>query len=200
MCSYRGLSNSELLSMIVSNRASEGLVKEFSNLYSIVDVEESELLQIEGIGIKRAQQIKAIIELARRIYEVDWNRNKIKIAAPGDVANILMNEMKFLCKEHFKVVLLNTKNQIIDIETVSIGTINASIVHPRETFSTAIKRSANAIIVVHNHPSGDSTPSNEDISITNRLVDAGNLIGIKVLDHIIIGMNRYTSFKEENLI
>lgn len=200
MCNYRSLSNSELLSMVISSKVSEGLIKEFSDLYSIVDVEENELLQIEGIGLKRAQQIKAILEIARRIYEVDWNRDKVKISGPSDVVDILMNEMKFLSKEHFKILLLNTKNQIIGIETVSIGSLNASIVHPREVFNLAIKKSANAIIAVHNHPSGDSTPSNEDINITNRLVDVGNLIGIKVLDHVVIGLNRYTSLKEENLI
>lgn len=175
-------------------------MKEFSNLYTIVDVEENHLVQVKGIGLKRAQQIKAIAELAKRLYEVDWSKDKIKITGPADIANVLMNEMKFLKKEHFKVVLLDTKNQIIDIETASIGTVNASLVHPREVFSGAIKKSANAVIIVHNHPSGNPQPSQEDISITKRLFEAGNIIGITLLDHVIIGMNKYTSLKEEGLL
>lgn len=203
MCNYKSLSNVELLSLAISNQGSqvsEGLIKEFSNLYSIVDAEENELLQIKGIGSKRAKQIKAIVELARRLYEVDWSKDKLKVTGPDDVANIMMGEMRFLDKEHFKVVILNTKNQIIDIDTVSIGTLNASIVHPRETFIVAIRKSANAIIVCHNHPSGDPTPSKEDLSITRRLIEVGDLMGIKVLDHIIIGMNKYTSLKDEGLM
>lgn len=111
-----------------------------------------------------------------------------------------MDDMKFLNKEHFRVILLNTKNQIISIEEISIGNLNSSIVHPREVFNIAIRRSANSIILVHNHPSGDSTPSTEDINITRRLIEAGNIIGIKVLDHIIIGDNNYTSLKQKNII
>ena len=111
-----------------------------------------------------------------------------------------MEEMRYLTKEHFKIAILDTKNQIISIENISIGNLNASIVHPREVFNIAIKRSANSIILVHNHPSGDPTPSTEDINITHRLIDAGNIIGIKVLDHIIIGDNKYISFKQKNII
>ena len=110
-----------------------------------------------------------------------------------------MDEMRFLNKEHFRIAILDT-NQIIAIENISIGTLNASIVHPRDVFNIAIKRNANSIILIHNHPSGDPQPSNEDINITHRLVEVGNLVGIKVLDHIIIGDNRYISFKEKNLI
>ncbi len=98
-------------------------------------------------------------------------------------------------------MILDTKNQIISIENISIGNLNASIVHPpREVFNIAIRKSANAVILVHNHPSGDPTPSTEDINITHRLIDAGNIIGIKVLDHIIIGDNKYISFKQRNII
>ena len=108
--------------------------------------------------------------------------------------------MKFLKKEYLKVLLLDTKNKVIEVETVSIGSLSSSIVHPREVFNTAIRKLAASIIVVHNHPSGDAKPSKEDISITKRLKESGEILGIKLLDHIIIGMNRYFSLKEEGLI
>ena len=111
-----------------------------------------------------------------------------------------MDDMRYLNKEYFRIAILDTKNQIQCIENISVGTLNASIVHPRDVFKIAIKRNANSIILIHNHPSGDTTPSNEDISITNRLIECGNLVGIKVLDHIIIGDNKFLSFKEKNLI
>src|SRR5690606_368061 len=113
---------------------------------------------------------------------------------------LIMEEMRYLKKEHFRIAILDTKNHIIAIEEISIGNLNSSIVHPREVFNIAIRRTANSIILIHNHPSGDPTPSREDINITNRLIEAGNIIGIKVLDHIIIGDNRYLSFRERNII
>ena len=111
-----------------------------------------------------------------------------------------MEEMKYFKKEHFRTLNLDTKNQIISIEEISIGNLNSSIVHPREVFNMAIKKSANSIILVHNHPSGDPTPSKEDIDVTYRLISAGDIIGIKVLDHIIIGYDRVISMKQLNLI
>ncbi|MDO9573706.1 MAG: DNA repair protein RadC, partial [Candidatus Contubernalis sp.] len=103
-------------------------------------------------------------------------------------------------KEYFKVILLNTKNQIISTELISIGSLNSSIVHPREIFSVAVKKVSAAVILVHNHPSGDPTPSREDIEVTKRIVQAGEIIGISVLDHMIIGEGRYYSFREGGLI
>ncbi|OPX92134.1 MAG: hypothetical protein A4E52_00136 [Pelotomaculum sp. PtaB.Bin013] len=111
-----------------------------------------------------------------------------------------MAEMRFLDREHFRVMLLNTKNQVLRIETVSIGTLSSSQVHPRELFKFAVKNSAAAIILVHNHPSGEPTPSREDIDITGRLADAGKIMGIEVLDHIIIGDGKFVSFKEKGLL
>jgi DNA repair protein RadC len=111
-----------------------------------------------------------------------------------------MAEMLGLQKEYFNTILLNTKNQILAIEEISVGSLNSSIVHPREVFNPAIKKSAGSIILVHNHPSGDPTPSREDIDVTARLIEAGKILGIHVLDHIIIGNNNYVSFKERGLL
>jgi len=126
--------------------------------------------------------------------------NNYKIKSPDDVSNLLMEEMRYLNKEMFNILLLNTKHDVIAIENISIGSLNASIVHPREVFNRAIKRSSSAIILAHNHPSGDPKPSGEDINITKRLIEAGTIIGINVLDHIIIGDGVYFSMKEQELI
>jgi DNA repair protein RadC len=119
------------------------------------------------------------------------------ITSPEDVISLMMDEMRYLTKEYFKVIMLNVKNKVIAIETISIGSLNTSIVHPREVFKAAIERSCSSIILVHNHPSGDPTPSREDIEVTKRLVEGGNILGIKVLDHVIIGDGRGISLKEK---
>jgi DNA repair protein RadC len=111
-----------------------------------------------------------------------------------------MEDMRYLKKEYFKIIILDTKNKVLDVCTISIGSLNSSIVHPREVFHEAVKKSAASILLVHNHPSGETQPSREDINITKRLIEAGELMGIKVLDHIIIGDGVYLSFKEENII
>jgi DNA repair protein RadC len=202
------LSNAELLAVIIRTGNREDTAIELSQrvlsidergLLFLQDASLEELMDIKGIGVCKAAQILAAVELGKRISSqtVDY---KVKIKGPQNIVNLLMEEMKCLKKEHFKCVYLDTKNQIICTEDVSIGNLNSSIVHPREVFKTAVKRSANSVILVHNHPSGDPTPSSEDINITNRLVESGYILGIKVLDHIIIGENRYISFKEKNII
>ena len=202
------LSNDELIAIIIrtGNRTDSAIdlgrrVLSLDNrgLSYLRDTTLEELMEVKGIGNCKAAQILAAIEIGKRL-SYDEAVPKLKITEPSTIANLYMDDMRYLQKEHFKILLLDTKNQIISTEEISIGTLNASIVHPRDVFKIAIKRNANAIILLHNHPSGDPTPSNEDINITNRLVDVGKLIGIKVLDHIIIGDNRYMSFKEKNLI
>lgn len=202
------LSNEELIAIIIRtgnkndsaiDLARKILSRDNRGLISLRDTTLQELMETKGVGECKGAQILAAIELGKRINYKDA-LNKVKINEPTTIANLFMDEMRYLQKEHFKVLLLDTKNQIIVTEEISVGTLNASIVHPRDVFKAAIKRNANSIILIHNHPSGDPTPSNEDINITNRLIDGGNLIGIKVLDHIIIGDNRYISFKEKNLI
>ncbi len=122
------------------------------------------------------------------------------VKSPADVAALLMPDMRYLRKEQFRLILLNTKNMLIEVKTVSEGSLTASIVHPREVFSIAVKRSCSAVLCVHNHPSGDPEPSREDIETTRRLVSVGEILGVKVLDHIIIGDGRYISLKERGLI
>jgi len=158
-----------------------------------------ELSKIKGIGLAKAVQIKAAVELGRRI-SAHCRRGDVVISSPEDVKKLLMEEMRFLDKEHFKVILLNVKNRVISVENISVGSLNSSIVHPREVFKPAIKRSSAAVILVHNHPSGDPTPSREDIEITRRLMEAGKILGIEVLDHIIFGNPNYLSFKEKGLL
>lgn len=201
------LSNAELIAVIIRTGQRQDTAIDLANRILSIDssgigflshASIEELKTVKGIGDCKAAQIQAAIELGKRI---STNRDeKTKVDSPKILVDLLMEKMRYLQKEHFKIAILDTKNQIISIERISIGNLNASIVHPREVFNIAIRRSANAIILVHNHPSGDPTPSKEDINITNRLIEAGSIIGIKVLDHIIIGDNRYVSFKEKKLI
>lgn len=170
-----------------------------SGLAYIADASIEELSKIKGIGLAKSVQIKAAVELGRRISSYT-QRDIITINTPKDVKNLVMEEMRFLEKEHFRVILLNIKNQLISIEDISVGSLNSSIVHPREVFKPAIKRSSASMILVHNHPSGDPTPSVEDIDITKRLIEAGKILGIEVLDHVIIGNGNYISIKEKGII
>ncbi|MBE6081254.1 MULTISPECIES: RadC family protein [Tissierellales] len=204
------LSNSELLAIIIRtghkddtamDLAQKILSMDQNGIGYLSDVKQEELTQIKGIGYCKAAQIVAAVELGKRISsQYNYNMEKIQVSSPEVLVNLLMEEMRYLKKEYFKIAILNTKNNIISIETISVGNLNSSIVHPREVFNLAIRKSANSIILIHNHPSGDPNPSPEDINITNRLIEAGNIVGITVLDHIIIGDNRYVSFKERSII
>ncbi|QGU00050.1 UPF0758 family protein [Candidatus Syntrophocurvum alkaliphilum] len=157
-----------------------------------------ELMNIKGIGLAKAVSIKASMELGRRIALTV--QEKIPIKSPEDVKNIVMEEMRYFDREHFRVMYLDRKGGLLFMQDVSIGGLHSSIVHPREVFKTAVKRSAASIILIHNHPSGDPTPSLEDINVTQRLIEAGKILGIEVLDHIIIGELKYNSLKEKGLI
>ncbi len=204
----QSLSNAELLAIILSTGTKEktaiDLARSILNmsndgLRSLTDCTIEELNQIKGVGLAKASQIIAAVELGKRIA-LTTKVNNYKIKGPEDVSNLLMEEMRYLNKEAFNILLLNTKHNVISVENISIGSLNASIVHPREVFNRAIKRSSSAIILAHNHPSGDPKPSGEDINITKRLIEAGNIIGINVLDHIIIGDGIYFSMKEQEMI
>ncbi|RKD33200.1 RadC family protein [Thermohalobacter berrensis] len=210
LCKYgpKVLSNAELLAIIIRTGNKNDTAIELSQkLLSIdkrglelfVDSSLEELTSVKGIGKCKAAQILAAVELGKRI-SCSSNKNRIKITSPLDVANLLMEEMKYLKKEFFKIIMLDVKNYIITIEDISIGSLSSSIVHPREVFKNAIKRSSSSIILIHNHPSGDPSPSKEDISITKRLVEGGKILGINVLDHIIIGNGKYISLKEKDII
>ena len=204
----KSLSNSELIAVIIrTGNKGDTAIQLAERIISLddrgigflSDATIEELTDVKGIGNCKAAQLLAAIELGKRISAYKKEDN-IRISGPNDITDLLMEEMRYLKKEYFKIAILDTKNQIITIENISIGNLNSSIVHPREVFNRAIKRSANSIILVHNRPSGDPTPSSEDINITNRLIEAGSILGIKVLDHIIIGDNKYISFKERNII
>lgn len=206
MCNYELLTDNELLKMVVMEKEGEtvveDLVSQFNNNLAdlLVGAAEEELLKIRGIGVKRVHQVKAINELAKRLYTRKYSNCSYKISMPSDVADLLIPEMRFLKKEHLIVVLLNTKNIVIQKETISIGSLNSSIVHPQQVFIPAIRKSAASIVIAHNHPSGDPQPSSEDINVTHRLKECGKLLGIDLLDHIIIGNNSYISLKEEGIL
>lgn len=200
------LSNAELLAILLRTGSSREsvfqlahkILSEMETLQNLYEISIEELTKIRGIGPAKAIQIKAAIELGKRIIK-QVSMDKIPVRSPGDVADYLMEDLKYLKQEHFIALLLDTKNQIVAKETISIGTLNSSLVHPREVFKPAIKKSVSAIIIVHNHPSGDPTPSREDIEVTKRLAKAGEILGIDVLDHVIIGDSKYTSLKDKGL-
>jgi len=200
------LSNSELLAILLRagtrNKSAVDLgrtiVNKFgNNINELSQVTIEELCSIDGIGESKASQIISAIELGKRIRQTTSLRG-LKITSPSDVVNFFNLELADSKVEKFAIVLLNTKNVVINWEIISIGSLNASIVHPREVFNRAIKRSAASIIAIHNHPSGAIEPSREDKAITKRLNESGQLVGIPLVDHIIIGKNQYYSFKEQN--
>ncbi len=172
----------------------------FPSLSELMNVTEQELTVIKGVGTVRAKQIIATLQLARKLNTPVSSHPHI-IRSPKDAADLLIPQMRYLQQEHFVVLFLNTKNHIIgQPETISIGSLNAAIVHPREVFRAAVKRSTASILCAHNHPSGDPTPSSEDIQLTARLVDAGSIMGVDVLDHIIVGGDMFRSLKEQGLM
>lgn len=172
----------------------------FGSLENIAKASLAELSQINGIGPAKAAQIKAAFELGNRLECVSNQSGKGKIKNPEDVLNLVKKRLKGLKKEYFLAISLDTRNHIIDIQTISIGSLNSSIVHPREVFKAAITACAASVIFIHNHPSGDPEPSEEDKKLTRRLVEAGDLLGIEVLDHIIFCDNTYLSMKASNMV
>jgi DNA repair protein RadC len=178
--------------------AVKGITQELQNNKHLLEFEIEELIGIKGVGSAKARQLMAAIEIGKRIINRP-KENRINVSSPKAVAALFMGDLRYKQKEYFQVLLLDTKNSIIAIEEVSVGTLNTTIVHNREVFNLAIRRHASSIICVHNHPSSVVQPSREDIDLTLRLVEAGKIIGIEVLDHIIIGGNDYLSFKEKSL-
>lgn len=188
----KSLSNTELLAILINTGRkgfssidiSNELLKSASNLNELKKSSINDLIQVKGIGLQKAITLKAAFELGERMGRRAEN-NRIKITQPSDVADYMIPTMKDLTQEHFVILLLNSKNVVIKETCVFKGTLNSSIVHPREIFSIAVRENANAIIAVHNHPSGDVTPSQEDIITTIRLKECGLILGIDLLDHII---------------
>lgn len=201
------LTNQELLAILIAtgnkNESSLSLaakiLKDLPSIRELRELTYEELTSIKGIGKVKAITILSFIELAIRMHTHSREEEKF-IRSPKDVSDILMEKVRFYNQEHFIVLFLTTKNMVIEEKTLFIGSLNSSIVHPREIFREAVKRSAAAFICVHNHPSGDPTPSKEDIDVTKRLKDCGDLIGVDFLDHIIIGDGKYISLKEMSYI
>ncbi|MFZ4450555.1 RadC family protein [Salibacterium aidingense] len=201
------LSNQELLAILLRTgtknesvlQLSQRVLYDFDGLLMLKEATMEELQKIKGIGLAKALELRAALELGRRIYTFQENE-KYVIRSPEDVSRYVMDDMRFLTQEHFVILCLNTKNQVIHRQTLFIGSLNSSIVHPRELFKEALRRSAASVICLHNHPSGDPAPSQEDIDVTKRLMEGGKILGIEVLDHIIIGDRKFTSLKEKGCI
>ena len=201
------LSNIELLAILIRTGSkqksainlAEEIVRKFPNLYTLRNITMDELMTIKGIGKAKAIQILAAIELGSRTSQYVLERG-MQIRSPSDCAEFITEEVKTLEQEHFIGIYLDTKNRILAKKTLFIGSLNRSLVHPREVFKEALKHGCASIILVHNHPSNDVTPSPQDISITKRLIEIGELIGIEILDHLIVGANNYLSMREVKYI
>lgn len=207
------LSNTELLAIIFGSgvkgesvlNLAQRLLKHFGSLSSVMNASYNELIGVKGIGKAKACQLIASFEVAKRsrIEDTMGEQNRVSTLSLSNsttATNVLRENIDDYEIEHFFVILLDIRNRLIRLEKVSKGTLTASLVHPRETFGIAIKNKAAKIIIAHNHPSGDSSPSDEDIKMTKRLKDAGVIIGINVVDHIIFTKNSFFSFKDEGLL
>ena len=202
------LSAQEVLALILGRgikgepvmATAQNLLSKFGNLKNIAAASVTELSEIKGIGPAKAAQIKAAFELSKRLENSPDENPKNKLQSPQDVIKSVRNKLKGKKKEHFLALSLDTRNHLINTQTVSIGSLDSSIVHPREVFKEAISCSAASVIFIHNHPSGDPEPSEDDTKLTKRLIEAGEILGIEVLDHIIVCDTDYLSMKARNLI
>jgi len=198
------LSNQELIAILLRTGTKQESVLHLANrvltyfeqLHELKTATIEEMTAVKGIGVAKGVQLLAAIELGRRLSQQQTD-GKFTVRSPKDAATYLMADMTSLKQENFVVLFMNVKNQVLHRQTIFIGSLNASIVHPREIFREAVKRSAASIICAHNHPSGNPAPSPEDIEVTKRLQDAGQIMGIELLDHVIIGDHQFISLKEK---
>ena len=203
------LSNTELLAVLLRTGVKDDSVLHVAEkvlalykergLSAITQMSAQELSSIKGVGMAKAATILAAVELGRRLA-LKAAEQRTVVHGPADAAGYAMPRFRFERKEHFAVLLLNAKNHILALKTISVGTLTSSIAHPREVFQAAIEQAAAAVILVHNHPSGDPTPSAEDLALTRRMAEAGEVMGIPVIDHIILGYDKFISLKEEGMI
>lgn len=201
------LSNSDLLAIILrvgtqeysAIGLAEHILGRFEGLRGVATASIDELSEIRGLGTAKATQIQAMVELGKRLAAT-VGESRAVIRSPQDAADLLMPGLRHESQEHFTALLLNTKNEVLKQKTISVGSLNASVVTPRELFREAISANSAAVVIAHNHPSGDPTPSRDDIDVTKRLTQAGQMIGIDVLDHIVIGDGRWVSMKERGLM
>jgi DNA repair protein RadC len=204
----QSLTDAELLAIILRTAIkgksvitmSHEIISENTNLAVLASKSLASLTKISGIGKDKAATLMAVFELSRRIQSQQKCFSDKKITSPKDVADIYIPLLRDELKERFFIICLNSANKIIKHEVISIGNLNSSVVHPREIFKAAVDHSSASIIILHNHPSGNPEPSNEDIAITRKIVEAGKILDIPVFDHIIIAGNLFTSFVEKRLI
>lgn len=197
----RALGTDELLQIVTGSTrygVAADVLAQYETLHDLARASLQELQQIDGIGPAAAAAILAAVELGRRVCN-SATPERARVTSPSDAAALLMSDMMLLQQEEVRVISLSTRNDVIAIDTLYVGSLNSSIIRIGEIFRLAIKRGAAAIILVHNHPSGDPSPSPEDVHVTRQVVEAGELMDIQVLDHVIIGHNRYTSLKERSL-
>lgn len=200
------LSNAELIAILLrTGTTSENvialatrLLAQYGGLEGLAKASFRELSNQHGMGEAKTSQLKAALELGKRLLATS-DEQRVTIHSPQDVANMLMAEMAFLDQEHLRVLLLNTKNQVLGISEVYKGNVNASVIRTGEVFQEAVRSNCPSVIVVHNHPSGDPTPSQEDVQVTRQLVEAGRLLDIELLDHVVIGRQDFVSLKEKGL-
>lgn len=203
----QALGNSELIAILLRTgnhdesalRLAENLLDRQGGLAGFGHATLEDFEQVKGIGDAKAVTILAAVELGRRVTSLAPMERAV-IRTPDDVAALLMPRFRYETKESFIAVLLSTKNHVLKTPVISVGSLNASIVHPRELFREAINASAASVILAHNHPSGDPAPSPEDVDLTRKLVEAGKLLDIPVLDHIVLGDGKYISFKEKGIL
>jgi DNA repair protein RadC len=201
------LSAQEILALIMGRGiagesvmvTAQRLLSQFGSLKGIANASLEELAQIKGIGIAKASQIKAAFELTSRLESFPESESKLPLKTPEDVVGLVQSKLRGKKKEYFLALLLDTRNQLIKIAEISVGSLDSSIVHPREVFKEVVSASAASVIFIHNHPSGDTTASEDDIKLTKRLTEAGEIMGVDVLDHIIIAGKSYLSLKREGM-
>jgi DNA repair protein RadC len=200
------LASAELLAIILRTgvhdenvvRMAQRLLATFNNLAGLARADTAELMREKGLGPAKVAQLKAALELGRRML-VQSPEERPQVRSPADAANLVMSEMGLLEQEHLRVMLLDTKNRVLDSPTVYVGSLNTSLIRVGELFRAAIRANCASLIVLHNHPSGDPTPSPEDVAVTRQIVEAGKLLDVDVLDHLIIGQQRFVSLKERGL-
>lgn len=202
----QALSVQELLQLVLGRGVAgesvvvtaQKLLTKFGSLQKLAEASIEELSSIKGIGLAKAAQIKAVFEIGRRLSNQTPSYKSKELTDPEKVYRLIKNKLKNYHKEHFYLIALNSRNYSID--EISVGSLNSAIVHPREVFAEAIKSRAASVIFVHNHPSGDPEPSEEDLLLTKQLVEAGKILGIEVVDHIIVAKENFFSFKNKGLI
>ena len=200
------LSTAELLAIVLRNgttgesvlRMAERLLIQFDNLPGLSRATIIELTHARGVGEAKAAEIKAALEIGRRLV-ASAPEERPRVSTPDDAFHLLKSEMMFLEQEHLRLILLDTRNRVLRTPTIYVGSLNTSVIRVGELFRAAIRENAAAFIVAHNHPSGDPSPSPEDINVTRQIVQAGKLLDVDVLDHIVIGRNRFVSLKQRGL-